>query len=70
MDWGGGLIWYQGPGSAEQIRSLTPSCHADPPRRTVRPGLSAAIRLDGAVVTILRRSFDPHGILNPGLMDA
>lgn len=70
MDWGGGLIWYQGPGSAEQIRNLAP--HATLIRRAglSGPAFSPQSGPMARLQSGLRRSFDPHGILNPGLMDA
>lgn len=67
LDWGGGLIWYRGPGNP---RGLAP--HATLIRRAgvegpAFPPLPAAVaRLQDG----LRRTFDPAGILNPGLMDA
>lgn len=67
LDWGGGLIWYRGPGNP---RALAP--HATLVRRagTDTPAFPS---LTGAVARLqdgLRRTFDPAGILNPGLMDA
>ncbi|SNR32935.1 FAD-binding protein [Paracoccus sediminis] len=65
LDWGGGLIWYRGPGHP---RALAP--HATLIRRADAVG-PAFPPLPGAVARIqdgLRRSFDPAGILNPGLM--
>lgn len=70
LDWGGGLVWYAGPGEAASIRQIAP--HATLIRRSglegpAFPPLSApATRLSEG----LRRKFDPAGILNPGLMDA
>lgn len=67
LDWGGGLIWYRGPGNP---RALAP--HATLVRRggatdPAFPPLPPAVaRLQDG----LRRTFDPAGILNPGLMDA
>lgn len=65
LDWGGGLIWYRGPG---QPRALAP--HTTLIRRADAAG-PAFPPLPGAVARLqdgLRRSFDPAGILNPGLM--
>lgn len=72
LDWGGGLIWYCGDAPAAQIRqaasagsamlvrgSPAPDSHRFPPQA---PGVA---RLSLA----LRRTFDPAGILNPGLME-
>ena len=67
LDWGGGLIWYHGPGNP---RALAP--HATLVRREGAEG-PAFPPLPPAVARLqdgLRRSFDPAGILNPGLMDA
>mgnify|MGYP002714633322 CR=1 FL=1 len=67
LDWGGGLIWYRGPGNP---RALAP--HATLVRREGAEG-PAFPPLPPAVARLqdgLRRSFDPAGILNPGLMDA
>ncbi len=70
LDWGGGLIWYAGPGSAAQVRSIAP--HATLIRRAgiagaaFPPQSGPAARLQAG----LRRTFDPAAILNPGLMDA
>lgn len=70
LDWGGGLVWYAGPGTAAQVRSVAP--HATLIRRAGLTGAAfppqsgPAARLQAG----LRRSFDPAAILNPGLMDA
>ena len=70
LDWGGGLIWYAGPGTVQQVRTFAP--HATLIRRAgltgpaFPPQSGAAARLQ----TGLRQTFDPAGILNPGLMDA
>lgn len=69
LDWGGGLIWYSGPGNAPTIRQIVP--HATIIRRggvqgsAFAPQSAAIQRLSDS----LRQSFDPAGILNPGLMD-
>ena len=66
LDWGGGLIWYRGPGDP---RALAP--HATLIRRSGATG-PAFPPLDGPLARLhegLRRTFDPAGILNPGLMD-
>ncbi|WP_223115884.1 FAD-binding protein [Paracoccus amoyensis] len=70
LDWGGGLIWYAGPGSAAQVRALAP--HATLIRRAgltgpaFPPQTGPLARLQSG----LRQTFDPAGLLNPGLMDA
>ena len=67
LDWGGGLIWYAGPG---EVRAAC-SGHATLIRRagldqpTFPPLDETVARLQSG----LRRTFDPAGILNPGLMD-
>lgn len=70
LDWGGGLIWYSGPGEAITIREL--ARHATLIRRA---GLSGpAFPPEAPAITRLsqdlRHRFDPAAILNPGLMDA
>ncbi|WP_353144186.1 FAD-binding protein [Paracoccus sp. (in: a-proteobacteria)] len=69
LDWGGGLIWYCGPGTAQEVRGITR--HATLVRRggltgpAFPPEASAVARLSAG----LRQVFDPAGILNSGLMD-
>lgn len=69
LDWGGGLIWYCGPGGVEAVRKVAP--HATLVRRgglsgpAFPPEAPAIARLSAG----LRDRFDPAGILNPGLMD-
>lgn len=68
LDWGAGLVWYRGPGHP---RALAP--HATLIRRDGATGPAFPPPLAPAVARLnegLRRSFDPAGILNPGLMDA
>ena len=69
LDWGGGLIWYRGPGDPGQVRQaaglamlLRPSGDAPPLFPTEPPGVAA-------ISAALRRTFDPARILNPGLME-
>ncbi|WP_347266640.1 FAD-binding protein [Paracoccus sp. (in: a-proteobacteria)] len=68
LDWGGGLVWYAGPGTAAQLRGI--ARHATLIRRAglagpaFPPEAPAVARLSDG----LRRAFDPAGILNPGLM--
>lgn len=69
MDWGGGLIWYRGPGTAAAVRALAP--HATLIARADRTG-PAFPPLTGPLAALqagLRQRFDPAGILNPGLME-
>lgn len=70
LDWGGGLVWYAGPGTPAQIRAI--ARHATLIRRGSVPG--PAFPPESPAVTALsaglRREFDPLGILNPGLMDS
>ena len=72
LDWGGGLIWYCGDAPAAQIRQAASAGSAmlvrgspapDSPR--FPPQAPGVARLSLA----LRRTFDPAGILNPGLME-
>lgn len=71
-DWGGGLLWYCGPGDGTSVRRAVgygkamlarcgplPTFHRFPAETAPIAELSAA----------LRRSFDPAGILNPKLME-
>lgn len=69
LDWGGGLIWYRGPGEPAQVRQaagaglamlLRPSGDTPPLFPAEPPGVAA-------ISAALRRTFDPAGILNPGL---
>ncbi|WEF24510.1 FAD-binding protein [Paracoccus sp. S3-43] len=67
LDWGGGLIWYRGPGNPRAL-----AAHATLIRRDTATG-PAFPPQTGAVARLqdgLRRAFDPAGILNPGLMGA
>ena len=73
LDWGGGLIWYCGNAGAAAIRKaamggvatlLRGGPSPDGPR--FAPEAAGVARLSAA----LRRTFDPAGILNPGLMDS
>lgn len=72
LDWGGGLIWYCGNATAAQIRQAAGAGTAmllrgapapDAPRFHPQP--AGVARLSFA----LGRTFDPAGILNPGLME-
>ncbi|MGV6873379.1 glycolate oxidase subunit GlcE [Pseudochelatococcus sp. B33] len=71
LDWGGGLIWYAGDADAPAVRRAAGAGHAMLVRRG---GLSADVVFPPEPKTVadlsaaLRRTFDPAGILNPGLM--
>ncbi|PDT44513.1 FAD/FMN-containing dehydrogenase [Sinorhizobium fredii] len=72
LDWAGGLIWFQGSASGSAIRGAAGRGQAMLVRRSALsaggsfpPEEPAIAQLSGA----LRRTFDPAGILNPGLMD-
>lgn len=69
LDWGGGLIWYSGPGEVAAIRAIAP--HATLIRRggLTGPAFPPAPAPVAALSQGLRREFDPAGILNPGLME-
>lgn len=71
LDWGGGLIWYAGSADASAVRQAAAGGQAV----LVRPGpLPAAAMFPpetqavAALSAALRRTFDPAGIFNPGLM--
>jgi glycolate oxidase FAD binding subunit len=69
LDWGGGLIWYAGPGRVAAVRAVAPN--ATLIRRAGLAGAAFA-PLPPAVARLqqgLRQTFDPAGILNPGLME-
>lgn len=72
LDWGGGLIWYCGPGSGTQLRAALPSGHATLIRRggAEGPAFTPPPPVVARLSDQLRRTFDPARILNPGLMDA
>lgn len=73
IDWGGGLVWYCGTSETGLVRAALAGGHAT----LIRPGrLPPGDRFHPASATVaalsasLRRTFDPAGILNPGLMGA
>lgn len=73
IDWGGGLIWYCGPAEGSPVRAVLPAGHATLLRRGSLPAgdlFQPATRAVAALSASLRRTFDPIGILNPGLMGA
>lgn len=72
LDWGGGLLWYAGSSDAEAVR------------KAAAPGVAMLVRSGASpsgpifppeskgvaeLSTVLRRTFDPAGIMNPGLME-
>lgn len=66
LDWGGGLIWYRGPGNPRGLARHATLVRRDTAQGPAFPPLAPAVaRLNEG----LRRAFDPAGILNPGLMD-
>lgn len=69
LDWGGGLIWYCGPGEFAAVRAIAPYSvlvrHAGLGGPVFPPQSEPVTRLSQG----LRRKFDPAGILNPGLME-
>lgn len=69
LDWGGGLIWYAGPGAPDAVRAIAP--HATLIRRAglTGPAFAPLAPTVAALQAGLRRTFDPSGILNPGLME-
>ncbi|MDI5929548.1 FAD-binding protein [Rhizobium leguminosarum] len=71
VDWGGGLIWFSGAAPSAAVRKAVGAGRA----MLVRPGSLPAANLfppEGSAVArisaALRKTFDPAGILNPGLM--
>ncbi|MDK4743575.1 FAD-binding protein [Rhizobium sp. CNPSo 3464] len=71
VDWGGGLIWFSGAAPSAAVRRAVGAGRA----MLVRPGSLPAANLfppEGSAVArisaALRKTFDPAGILNPGLM--
>lgn len=67
LDWGGGLIWYRGPGNPRALAPHATLIRRDGATGPAFPPLTGAL---GRLHDGLRRTFDPAGILNPGLMDA
>ncbi|HEY0212489.1 MAG TPA: glycolate oxidase subunit GlcE [Paenirhodobacter sp.] len=72
LDWGGGLIWYCGPGDADTVRATLPRGHATLIRRgdASGPAFTPPPPVTARLSEHLRRAFDPARILNPGLMEA
>ncbi len=66
LDWGGGLIWYAGPGEVRGVAR-----HATLIRRgnALGPAFPPEAPAVAALSSGLRRTFDPAAILNPGLME-
>jgi glycolate oxidase FAD binding subunit len=72
LDWGGGLLWYAGPGNPDAVRRAAAAGHATLIRRGTLQGPAFQPQGGGLAMLAagLRNTFDPAGILNPGLMDA
>ncbi|MEX2697200.1 FAD-binding protein [Rhizobium mongolense] len=71
VDWGGGLIWFSGATASAAVRKAVGKGHAMLVRRGPLPVADLFPPEDGAVARIsasLRKTFDPAGIFNPGLM--
>jgi glycolate oxidase FAD binding subunit len=71
VDWGGGLIWFCGTAESSAVRKAAGEGQGMLVRRGSLPAAdhfppeaSAVARLSAS----LRKTFDPAGILNPGLM--
>ncbi len=71
LDWGGGLLWYCGDLPASVVHAAVGAGRAI----LVRPGITPAhpaftpeAPAIAALSAALRRTFDPAGIFNPGLM--
>lgn len=71
LDWGGGLIWYAGPAEPAALRRAAQPGHAflvrGPADAPIFPPEPRAV---SDLSNALRRTFDPAGIFNPGLMGA
>lgn len=72
LDWGGGLIWYEGNSDGRAVRDAVGTGTAMLLRRgtlsrrdSFPPEEASVARITAA----LRRTFDPAGVFNPGLMD-
>jgi len=73
LDWGGGLIWYAGEASSADIRRASHPGQALLVRRGTASDFKVFPRESESVSRLscaLRKTFDPAGILNPGLMDS
>ncbi|WP_026622395.1 FAD-binding protein [Ensifer sp. WSM1721] len=72
LDWGGGLIWFESSANGSAVRQAAGRGQAMLLRRGTLPN-SDSFPPEGASIArlsaALRRTFDPAGILNPGLMD-
>lgn len=71
IDWGGGLVWYCGAAAGVAVRAVLPGGHATLVRRGPRPVSEMFQPASPGVAALsasLRGTFDPAGILNPGLM--
>ncbi len=71
LDWGGGLIWYRGPADASSVRKAAGAGHAFVVRRAHLPATVIFPAEPRAVTDLsraLRKTFDPAGLFNPGLM--
>ncbi|WP_294926894.1 FAD-binding protein [uncultured Paracoccus sp.] len=68
MDWGGGLVWYCGSGDADAVRRAAGAGQAILLRGTATPIFPPQAPGVARLAAALRRTFDPAGILNPGLM--
>ena len=68
LDWGGGLIWYAGPGGADAVRRAAASGHATLVRGGAADGpvFQPQAPAVAGLAAAMRRTFDPAGILNPG----
>lgn len=72
LDWAGGLIWFQGSASGSAVRRAAGMGQAMLLRRGALcdcGSFPAEVPAIEHLSAALRRTFDPAGILNPGLMD-
>nr|WP_162623666.1 FAD-binding protein [Paracoccus saliphilus] len=72
LDWGGGLLWYAGNSDAAAVRKAAAPGVATlvrPAAATSGPVFPAESKGVAELSAVLRRTFDPGGIMNPGLME-
>lgn len=71
LDWGGGLVWFSGAASSAAVRRAVGAGRAILVRRGSLPSVDLFPPENSAVArisTALRKTFDPAGIFNLGLM--
>lgn len=71
LDWGGGLLWYAGDAPAHAVHAAVGAGRAMLVRAGTAPAHPAFTPEAPAIAALsaaLRRTFDPAGMFNPGLM--